>query len=533
MLWSAPWIEALRVRPALAVLLAAVFFALLWTLVPLLFFHSPPRLLLEHVVYAREWRAGADAGGPLAAWLVALALLAGRFLAGGAMPPVYLLFAIASVVSVWLAYDIARRLLGRTLGGAAALLFLAMLAMGSAAPPFAPDRLVLPVTLWLTRETWRVLGEGESEAWPALAAAAGVALFAGWSGWVSLVAVLVLIATTAQGKAAIKAGVLRPAIVAASFVLPFAGWAAFAIMEQGVQVPSFAPDALLALAISALVALAPGAMIALTASRLGDRAHLGDVPELLRGPLPGFAMPFLAALAGWPLLFLIVPAMFGASLSLWGVTAVAAFALWLVARRGERVGLHRHGLVAVLWLACLMAPPVVAAASVFIAPHLSNVGEDVNFPARAIAAPLTEIVTRRTGAPPAILAGDLHLAGAIALASRAHPQVMPDADPARAPWIDAEGLLRQGMVVVWPVTDTSGAPPYAIRTRWPDLQPQAPLVVQWAIPGKLEPVRVGWAIVPPQATQENAAPQAAPPPAASSPPAEPAPAPPQPASPAQ
>ncbi len=87
MLWSAPWIEALRVRPALAVMVAAVLFALLWTLVPLLFFYSPPALLLEHVVYAREWRAGADAGGPLAAWLVGVA-----FTAGG-MTAVYLLFA--------------------------------------------------------------------------------------------------------------------------------------------------------------------------------------------------------------------------------------------------------------------------------------------------------------------------------------------------------------------------------------------------------------------------------------------------------
>ncbi len=46
-----------------------------------------------------------------------------------------------------------------------------------------------------------MLGEAETEAWPALAAAAGVALFAGWSGWVSVVAVGVLLVTTPQGKA--------------------------------------------------------------------------------------------------------------------------------------------------------------------------------------------------------------------------------------------------------------------------------------------------------------------------------------------
>lgn len=539
MLWSAPWIEALRVRPALAVMVAAVLFALLWTLVPLLFFYSPPALLLEHVVYAREWRAGADAGGPLAAWLVGVA-----FTAGG-MTAVYLLFAAASIAAVWLAFDIARRLLGRTLGATAALLFLAMLAMGSAAPPFAPDRLILPVTLWLTREAWRVLGEAETEAWPALAAAAGVALFAGWSGWVSVVAVGVLLFTTPQGRIALKAPeMIRGAVVGVSFLIPFGAWAAFVLLEQGLAGSAFAPYSLVALAVSALVALAPGMLIALCAGPVGDRSHVGDVPELLRPPLPGFARPFLSALAGWPLLFLVVPAMFGASLSLWGVTAVAAFALWLVSLRGERAGLHRHGLVALLWLACLLAPPIVAAATVWAAPHLRPAGEDVNFPAQAIARPLTEITARRTGSPPRIIAGDLFLAGAIALASSAHPTVMPGADPARAPWISAEELARDGVVVVWSITDPSGEPPFEIRSRWPDLRPQAPLVVQWAIPGKLEPVRVGWAIVPPQPVPAATTPPqplvvpapmppaAAPKPPAPEPPA-PAPAAPAPAAPAQ
>lgn len=514
MLWSAPWIEALRVRPALAVVVAAVLFALVWTAVPLLFFSSPPVLLLEHIVYAREWRAGADAGGPLAAWLVGLAFSVGDTTC------VYLLFAVASIASVWLAFDIAGRLLGRTLGAAAALLFLAMLAMGSAAPPFAPDRLVLPVTLWLTREAWRVLGEADNEAWPALAASAGVALFAGWSGWVSLVAVAVLLFTTPQGRVARRApDLLRAVVVAVSFMLPFLAWATFTLAEQGLRGSAFAPASLVTLVISAVVALAPGLLIALCAGPVGDRAHVGDVPELLRPPLPAFAQPFLSALAGWPLLFLVVPAMFGASLSLWGVTALAAFALWLVSLRGERAGLHRRSLVALLWLACLLAPPIVAAGTVLTAPYLRPAGEDVNFPARAIALPLTEITMRRSGVPPRIIGGDLFLAGAIALASPAHPTVMPGADPAQAPWVGADQLAREGMVVVWNITDPSGEPPYEIRSRWPDLRPEAPLVVQWATPGELEPVRVGWAIMPPAPPPAPAAPPAAAPPAAAPPPA--------------
>ena len=173
MLWSAAWIEGLRVRPGLVVVLAGCVLALASALVPLLLYASPPLDLNFYLLHARELLLAADAGGPLAS------LLARMVLDYTGVHGVYLLFAAAPILSAWLVYRLAARVLGRSLGGAAALLFVALYAVGTVSQPFSPDRLVLPVLLWLAVDAWRLLGEHKARAWPGLAAACSVALFAG------------------------------------------------------------------------------------------------------------------------------------------------------------------------------------------------------------------------------------------------------------------------------------------------------------------------------------------------------------------
>jgi hypothetical protein len=114
----------------------------------------------------------------------------------------------------------------------------------------------------------------------------------------------------------------------------------------------------------------------------------------------------------------------------------------------------------------------------------------------SVAVPLTQDPASRTGHPLSIIGGASFLAGALALASPARPPVMPEAEPSRAPWISADRLARDGMVVVWRITDRNVELPAELRGRWPNLRPEAPIVVQWSFGGRLEPARIGWAIVP-------------------------------------
>ncbi|HSI40860.1 MAG TPA: hypothetical protein VLA00_09970 [Xanthobacteraceae bacterium] len=486
------FIEALRRRPGLWVLAAASLSAMLWTAVALLLFAAPLQQLALRLVLAPFGQIDADAGGLLAAGLAYSAFRLGG-LAG-----VYCLFGLAFIAASLLAYRLAWRLFGAQMGGAAALVFLAMLAVGGGGLPFALDRLALPALLWLMWEAWRLIGEGDERAWPPLAAAAGLALFAGWAGWASLATVAVLLATTPQGRAALHSPFLvRPIAVFATFLVPFAAWVVYG-PPGWAALRGFAPLSLAGFVAGIAVAAVPALALWAAARLPSEDEDPQALPVLVRGPLPAPALGFLL-MNLWPLALLLVPAAFGASLSVWSVGAPTAAALWLVARRGERLALYRSRVVGQIGAAFLLAPPIIAALVLALAPVVGRPGADVNFPAGAVAVPMSEIAARRMGHAVRILAGEFALAAPLALASPAQPAVMPDADPSRAPWIAPGQPARDGLVLVWTIRDPAGEPPAAMRTRWPGLRREAPIVVPWSIAGRLEPVRIGWAIVPPVA----------------------------------
>ncbi|QIB35037.1 glycosyltransferase family 39 protein [Ancylobacter pratisalsi] len=496
MLWSARWIEALRARPRLAVLMAGAALGLLWLVVPALLFATPPLDLTEYLLAARAGRIGADAGGPIAAGLSWLAL---DYVGPWA---VYGLFALAITVSAGLVYRLGARLVGRAMGGAAALVFVAVEGIGMPLDPFAPDRLALPAVLWVCLEAWRLIGEGKSRAWPALAAAAGLALFTGWSGWAAVISVALLIGLTAAGRAALRTrDMVQPLAMGLTFLVPFVLWTVrfppplptLGAME-GVTAAVPAATLLAGLALASV----PGALLVLISSAIGDRGKVDDVPVLVRGPLPGFAAVFIIVLALVPLAITLVLAMLGQRQSVWGTPAPALLALVLVAWRGQSAGIHRREALTTVWLCCVGAPIAVTALVTLGAPVLGREGQDVNFPARAIARPLTEVATRRLGGPPSVIGGAPELAAPIALASPAGPLLMPDADPSQASEQVRQRAAQAGMVVVWKVSSQNRGAPYALRQLWPNLVPEVPIVVPWAIAGRLEPVRVGWAVVPPR-----------------------------------
>src|SRR5262245_62371963 len=95
MLYVSIFVELLRSRPSLAVWLAALAQALLWTLVPAVFDAAPPGDLRSVIAVGHEFQLGTYLGPPLAFWLAALAFdLAGRSVVG-----VYLLSHVSVVIS--------------------------------------------------------------------------------------------------------------------------------------------------------------------------------------------------------------------------------------------------------------------------------------------------------------------------------------------------------------------------------------------------------------------------------------------------
>jgi hypothetical protein len=77
--------------------------------------------------------------------------------------------------------------------------------------------------------------------------------------------------------------------------------------------------------------------------------------------------------------------------------------------------------------------------------------------------------------------------------------VFLDTAPERSPWITPEAVKTRGAIVVWPTTDTAGTPPPAIKERFPDLVPELPRAFERPVQGRLPLVRIGWAMIRPQA----------------------------------
>jgi hypothetical protein len=76
------------------------------------------------------------------------------------------------------------------------------------------------------------------------------------------------------------------------------------------------------------------------------------------------------------------------------------------------------------------------------------------------------------------------------------PRVFIDADRTRTPWIDEAEFKKKGGIVFWQIRGADNAPPQDYVARLPAFTEEAPLRLPWARGGG-DPVRLGWAIVPP------------------------------------
>ena len=122
MLYVSILVELLRSRPALAVWLAALVQAFLWTLVPALFYGAPPGNLATAIAIGHEFPLGTYLGPPLAFWLAEVVyILSGHHLFG-----VYLLSQICVVVTYWAVFELGRATVGAQQAALAVLLMAGM-----------------------------------------------------------------------------------------------------------------------------------------------------------------------------------------------------------------------------------------------------------------------------------------------------------------------------------------------------------------------------------------------------------------------
>src|SRR5438105_1813221 len=165
-------VELIRARPRLVVWLVVLLQALLWLVVSMLLYRSPPGDLATTLAFGREYQVGTDMGPPLAFWLADIAYRA----AGNHMFGVYLLAQLCGIATLWTVYLLSRAIVGGQQAVLAVLLTMTVTAFGASSLEFGPAVLARPLWALLLLHSWQLIGQNRRNAWFAWSIEAGVLL---------------------------------------------------------------------------------------------------------------------------------------------------------------------------------------------------------------------------------------------------------------------------------------------------------------------------------------------------------------------
>src|SRR5438552_2472191 len=243
MLYVSIVVELLRARPALAVAIAALLQAAVWTLVPTLFYAAPPGEVPTVLAVGHEFRLDADLGPPLAFWLAEIAFR----LAGGHIIGVYLLAQACVAATYWVVFLLGRAIVGAQHAALAVLLMVGIVAFTLPIPDFGPAVLTMPLWALLLLHYWYAINGGERVYWMAVAVEAGWLLLTSSAALLLIGLLALFTAFHPQARAVLRSPDSWITRVAVAFVaVPHLVWLAGAGAElMPVLVRLRAPEAVL------------------------------------------------------------------------------------------------------------------------------------------------------------------------------------------------------------------------------------------------------------------------------------------------
>jgi hypothetical protein len=495
-------IELIRARPRLVFWLVVGAQALLWVLVPTLFYASPPDDVATVLAYGREYQVGTDLGPPLAFWLADIAYRA----AGDHIIGVYLLAQLCFVVTFYALFQLARSMVGAQYAVIAVVLTSTVTAFAGSGVEFGPLILARPLWALVLWHGWQVIGQGRRAAWFALSIEIGLLLLTTVAAPALLALPVGFALANARSRRALKSlDPLFALLVIAVLALPYAIWLVraelFALPPLPVQA-ELGARALLGAKLfgGLLVALGGIALLAiLNIGRFAPKQH--DAPMVARPPVDPLARQFVYFFALVPpIAASAVAALFGLSHVVGGAGVVLLMSgLAVMMAVGDVLHLHRQRLLRAAWAALIAAPAAAVIVVAVVQPWIGASESPTSLPAKQIARFFGDSFERRTNKPLPAVAGDPQLAGLIALGP-SRPHLFLDATPARTPWVTQASFEQSGGVVVWRAADTAGKPPEEIAKRFPGIVPELPRAFERMIAGRQPLLRIGWAIVRPKQT---------------------------------
>src|SRR5258708_11620376 len=198
MLSMSLYVELLRTRPRLLFWTMAVLQAVLWTLVPALFYAAPPGQLPLVLAIGHEFQFGTEFGPPLAFWLAEIAYgLAG-------ITGVYFLSQRCIVLALWAVFALGRAMVGAPQAAMAVMLMAGIAVFSVPTPEFGPAILATPLWVLILLHYWMGATRGAWITWVALGVEAGLLLLTSYAGLILLGLLAVYTAATTFGRAPVE-----------------------------------------------------------------------------------------------------------------------------------------------------------------------------------------------------------------------------------------------------------------------------------------------------------------------------------------
>jgi hypothetical protein len=495
------YVEALRARPRLVFWLAVLAQALLWVVVPTVFYGAPPGDLAHLLAVAHDPPLRPDVGPPLAYWLADVAFRnAGMF-------GIYLLSQVCVVAAFWCVFALARAMVGPTHAVIAVLLMAGIFTFGVPTPEFGPAILAMPFWAASVLSYWRAVVEKRRAYWYAFAAAAAGLLIATAYALIFVALLILFTAASRRGRAAAQTfeAWIAWAVVAGMVYVHFeflerAGFALKPTVDRLRIAGAAAGNTEAWFQLVGALVLAHAGLIVLVALAFGwPRTSATSAPAITRPPVTPLTLSFVKVFGFGPVLLTTIvavladfhlPTVDAAPLLMLSGLAVVVFA-------GNTIELHHQRILAMAWAGLLVAPALLVPVAVVVLPWATGTDLKVAQPATAMGKFFAESFTRRTGRPLAIVGGDQRIAELVAIGAPSQPNVYFDANPAPGSRITADAVRANGAVIVWPAADTNPAPPPEIRARFPDLVPEVPHAFARPVRGRLPPLLIGWGVIRP------------------------------------
>jgi Dolichyl-phosphate-mannose-protein mannosyltransferase len=482
---SSPWS-----MPAVQVLLFVLVQGLLWTVIPGLLHRSPPVDTIEVYMWAREGLLVSNKHPNMAGWLLAIS----QAVTGAYGWSAYLLAQVCGGVSIMFVYLLGREMTTQRSAMLGAVLLCTLGHFTWFTPQYNSNIASMPFWAGFAWALWLARRDGTLLRWILVGIfGAGVVACKVSGGILLLIAAAYALVDPRLRAQLATAGPWLAALIFVVMVTPLAleiSDQGYLVLEHAANKSRGTPNPHVFLAAQFLMCSALLLILAVSARRPVPGRPLGTSTQADE------ALRFLLVFAFGPILFLVVQSLVMSTRlrDLWALpmgSLLGLTAVMLLECRGWTIDDLR--LRRLVWSFVLAAPLLYGAAKEY--GTNSGVPPSTSWPQREISERLEARWDEATGVPLKLVGGDAVEGGLVALTARYRPSLLIDLELRRAPWIKADRIARDGMLVVWPYTYVAGQEKHRALTA--ACVPRAESF-PWAGRPDVKPLVLHYCIIPPR-----------------------------------